>query len=77
MIGYKKLRLRKADEKELRVKARYEMLATAGGQRAVKKAIDKRQKKISQKEKRSRPYLSRNLGGEGSEERPAKRLRVL
>lgn len=28
----------------------------SGGKRAVKKAIDKRQKKIGQKEKKSRPF---------------------
>jgi len=38
------------------MKARYEALAKEGGQRAVKKAIEKKQKKVSQKEKRSRPY---------------------
>jgi ribosomal RNA-processing protein 36 len=37
------------------VRARFEALA-AGGDRAVKKAIEKKQKKISQKEKKSRPF---------------------
>ncbi len=36
--------------------ARYEALAASGGERAVKKAIEKRQKKIGQKEKKSRPF---------------------
>jgi ribosomal RNA-processing protein 36 len=38
------------------MKARYEALAKEGGARAVKKAILKKQKKVSQSEKRSRPY---------------------
>jgi len=53
------------------VQARYEALAKEGGQRAVKKAIEKKQKKESQKEKRSRPYQK----GEYSSEPPAKRRR--
>ena len=61
-----------AEEKELLMKARYEMLAKEGGQRAVKKAIEKRQKKVGQKEKRSRPYLA----AEEPAERPRKRARV-
>lgn len=44
-----------AEKKEALSKARYEQLAEQGGQRAVKKAIAKKQRKISQKEKRSRP----------------------
>ncbi|KAK7059009.1 rRNA biogenesis protein rrp36 [Paramarasmius palmivorus] len=43
-------------KKQLLAKARYEALASDGGQRAVKKAIEKKRKKISQKEKRSRPF---------------------
>jgi len=70
---YLALRLGIADEKEILMKARYEMLAKEGGQRAVKKAIEKRQKKTSQKEKRSRPYLA----AEGQAERPRKRSRVV
>jgi ribosomal RNA-processing protein 36 len=62
-----KLRPEIGEEKELVMKARYETLAKEGGQGAVKKAIEKRQKKISQKEKRTRPYV---------EERPNKRPRV-
>lgn len=53
------------------MQARYEALAKEGGQRAVKKAIEKKQKKESQKEKRSRPYQK----GEYSSEPPAKRRR--
>jgi ribosomal RNA-processing protein 36 len=48
--------LKKADQQQLVMKARYEALAKEGGARAVKKAILKKQKKVSQREKRSRPY---------------------
>jgi ribosomal RNA-processing protein 36 len=44
-----------ADQQQLVMKARYEALAKEGGARAVKKAILKRQRKVSQSEKRSRP----------------------
>lgn len=44
------------EKQKLVMRARYEALAKEGGQRAVKKVIEKRQKKESQKEKRSRPY---------------------
>lgn len=37
------------------VKARYEALAKDGGARAVNKAIFKKQKKLSQSDKKSRP----------------------
>ena len=49
-------------------RARYEALAKEGGVRAVKKAILKKQKKVSQNEKRSRPYkgvgISENKNGQ-------------
>lgn len=38
------------------VRARYDALAASGGRVAVKKAIEKKQKKNNQKEKRSRPF---------------------
>ena len=50
---------RVADQQQLVMKARYEALAKEGGSRAVKKAILKKQKKVSQSEKRSRPYKKR------------------
>lgn len=49
-----------ADKKELLVRARYDALAQAGGKSAVKRAIEKKQKKISQKEKKSRPFAARS-----------------
>ncbi|KAG6890432.1 hypothetical protein C0995_008786 [Termitomyces sp. Mi166 len=49
--------MKKANKRELLMKARYEALAAEGGKRAVKKAIEKKQKKIGQKEKKSRPFV--------------------
>jgi ribosomal RNA-processing protein 36 len=45
-----------AEQRQLMMQARYEALAKEGGAQAVKKAMLKRQKKVSQSEKRSRPY---------------------
>jgi ribosomal RNA-processing protein 36 len=45
-----------AEKRKLLVKARYDALAAEGGKRAVRKAIEKKQKKIGQKEKKSRPF---------------------
>jgi len=63
-----------ADKKELLMKARYEEIASTGGKRAVKKAIEKKQKKISQKEKKSRPFPAGQSGdgAGGSQKRPAR-----
>ncbi|KAG5649901.1 hypothetical protein H0H81_001562, partial [Sphagnurus paluster] len=44
-----------AQKREILTKARYEALDADGGKRAVKKVMEKRQKKIGQKEKKSRP----------------------
>ena len=55
-----------ADKRELILRARYDSLAQEGGQRAVKKAIEKRQKKIAQKEKKSQPFVQRSVVGERS-----------
>jgi ribosomal RNA-processing protein 36 len=48
--------MKSTEKKELLMKARYDAIASSGGKRAVKKAIEKKQKKQSQKEKRSRPF---------------------
>ena len=48
-----------AEKRKLLVKARYDALAAEGGKRAVRKAIEKKQKKIGQKEKKSRPFDSK------------------
>ena len=51
------------------LKARYEAMAAEGGKRAVKKAIEKKQKKVSQKETRSRPF-ARGADGPALQKRP-------
>ncbi|KAK7468853.1 rRNA biogenesis protein rrp36 [Stygiomarasmius scandens] len=48
--------LKDSAKKEILMKARYDAIAQNGGQSAVKKAIEKRRKKVSQKEKKSRPF---------------------
>ncbi len=53
-----------ADKKQLLLEAKFSALEERGGQRAVKKAIEKKQKKVAQKEKRSRPF-AKGMGGEG------------
>jgi len=45
-----------AEKKKLLLKARYDAMAAEGGKRAVKKAIEKRRKKLSQHETKSRPF---------------------
>ncbi|KAK0208050.1 hypothetical protein DFS33DRAFT_1484493 [Desarmillaria ectypa] len=67
--------MKEADKKKLLTRARYDALAQSGGERAVKKAIEKRQKKIGQKEKKSRPFGKRSAPSEGAG-RPNKRPRV-
>lgn len=52
-----------ADKRDLLVRARYDDLAATGGKGAVKKAIEKKQKKISQKEKKSRPFTRERPSG--------------
>jgi ribosomal RNA-processing protein 36 len=58
-----------ADRKEFLTKAKFEALAESGGRSAVRKAIEKKQKKINQKEKKKRPFAP----GEGRRE-SSKRL---
>ena len=53
------LRCTIAEKRKLLVKARYDALAAEGGKRAVRKAIEKKQKKVGQKEKKSRPFGSK------------------
>lgn len=69
-----------AEKRELLVKARYDALAAEGGKRAVRKAIEKKQKKIGQKEKKSRPFdskppPSRKRLSEGNRDRGGERGR--
>ncbi|GJE86175.1 DUF947 domain-containing protein [Phanerochaete sordida] len=57
--------MKDADKKELLTRAKFEALAEQGGRGAVRKAIEKKQKKTNQKEKKRRPF------GPG-EKRPAR-----
>ncbi|KAJ7487561.1 hypothetical protein B0H11DRAFT_2013865 [Mycena galericulata] len=72
--------MKEAEKKEFLVRARYDALAAEGGKRAVKKAIEKKQKKLGQKEKKSRPFakgsgLKRKAGdGEGGRIEKKRRL---
>ncbi|TFK30405.1 DUF947-domain-containing protein [Coprinopsis marcescibilis] len=80
--------LKKEEKDKLIQKARFEALSADGGHRAVKKAIERKQKKISQKEKKSRPYAKgagleasgsyrRKVPSSSFESRPNKKPRVL
>ena len=61
-----------ADKRELVTRAKFEALAEAGGSRAVKKAIEKKQKKVAQKEKKKRPFAP----GGANERPPPARMNV-
>ncbi|KAK7064260.1 hypothetical protein R3P38DRAFT_3301834 [Favolaschia claudopus] len=52
--------MKNSEKKDFLLRARYDALAREGGKRAVKKAIEKKQKKIGQKEKKSRPFAKDN-----------------
>lgn len=69
--------MKDADKKDLLVKAKFEALAKSGGRSAVRKAIEKKQKKVGQKEKKRRPYVpgEQRQGGRPQESRPHKRQR--
>lgn len=45
-----------AEKRSVLLQAKFDDLAAQGGQNAVRKAIDKRKKKIAQKEKKARPF---------------------
>ncbi|KAJ6575073.1 hypothetical protein B0H19DRAFT_1127030 [Mycena capillaripes] len=71
--------MKDSEKKDFLVRARYDALAAEGGKRAVKKAIEKKQKKIGQKEKKSRPFAkgsgSKRKAGDSEGEPPQKRRR--
>ncbi|KAI9069293.1 DUF947-domain-containing protein [Trametes sanguinea] len=86
--GKKAWYMKDSDKKALLLRAKYEALASEGGRGAVRKAIEKKQKKVSQKEKKRRPQIGgppprmsrdagpsrkRTHGGEGG---PRKRSRT-
>ncbi len=70
------------DKKELLLKARFEALEEKGGKRLVNKAIEKKQKKVAAKEKKSRPFargqegMVGNVGAFGGGGGDRKRRRV-
>ncbi|KAJ7293541.1 hypothetical protein C8J57DRAFT_1269308 [Mycena rebaudengoi] len=78
--GKKEWHMKEADKREVLVRARYDALAAEGGKRAVKKAIEKKQKKLGQKEKKSRPFAKgggmKRKSVEGDDGRTEKRRRV-
>jgi len=55
--------MKDSDKKEVLVRARYDALAAFGGKGAVKKAIEKKQKKTNQKEKKRRPFAAGSGSG--------------
>ncbi|KDN49974.1 hypothetical protein RSAG8_01310, partial [Rhizoctonia solani AG-8 WAC10335] len=69
--------MKKSEKRELLLKAKFDDLAASGGQNAARKAIDKRKKKITQKEKKARPFSKAQArafsqaGGSGSDNRPS------
>ncbi|THH16826.1 hypothetical protein EW146_g3877 [Bondarzewia mesenterica] len=68
--GKGKFWLKQSAKKDLLLKARYDAVAAEGGRGAVRKAIEKKQKKISQKETKSRPFArSEAFSGRGDGER--------
>ncbi|KAH8835305.1 hypothetical protein DL96DRAFT_1573686 [Flagelloscypha sp. PMI_526] len=67
--------MKQAEKKDLLIRARFDALAAEGGKRSVKKAMDKRQKKQSQKEKKTRPFARQSMYGV-DESRPQKRRKV-
>ena len=44
------------------MRAKFDALAESGGRSAVKKAIEKKQKKVAQKEKKKRPFAPGTAG---------------
>ena len=52
------LRFCTAEKRDVLLKARHDFLAETGGRSAVRKVIEKKQKKANQKEKRSRPSFA-------------------
>lgn len=63
------------EKKELLTRAKFDALAETGGKRAVKKAIEKKQKKVAQKEKKKRPFAPSSRAGSGQGDRAPKRQR--
>ncbi|KAI0695181.1 hypothetical protein BC835DRAFT_984863 [Cytidiella melzeri] len=56
--------MKESDKKDLLARAKFEALAEAGGRSAVRKAIEKKQKKVNQKEKKRRPFVPGEARGQ-------------
>ncbi|KAF8585529.1 DUF947-domain-containing protein [Ramaria rubella] len=69
--GKKAWYLKDADKNAIRVRARLEAIEASGGKRAVKKAIEKKQKKVGQREKKSRPFAATGRGDSSRKRRSA------
>jgi len=65
--------MKQSEKKTLLDKARLDAIASAGGKQAVKRAMEKKEKKISQKEKKMRPF-PRSEGTDGKRRRPVESL---
>ncbi|CUA76882.1 rRNA biogenesis protein RRP36 [Rhizoctonia solani] len=66
--------MKKSEKRELLLKAKFDDIAASGGQNAVRKAIDKRKKKMAQKEKKARPFSkaqARAFSQASSDNRPS------
>ncbi|KAF8609567.1 DUF947-domain-containing protein [Ceratobasidium sp. AG-I] len=48
--------MKQSEKRSVLLQAKFDDLAAHGGQNAVRKAIDKRKKKVAQKEKKARPF---------------------
>jgi len=71
--------MKDSEKKAMLLRARYDALAASGKPGVVKKAIEKKQRKIAQKEKRSRPFRpdrKRRDNPPSHESRPRKRTKV-
>jgi ribosomal RNA-processing protein 36 len=64
------------EKKDLLLKAKFEDLQKRGGQKAVKKAVEKKRKKVAGKEKKSRPFARGQEDAARTSEDGAKRRRV-
>jgi ribosomal RNA-processing protein 36 len=61
--------LKKSEKRDLLLQARFEALEKEGGQRAVKKVVEKKRKKVAGKEKKSRPFKAGGFGEGGGKRR--------
>ncbi|TXT12841.1 hypothetical protein VHUM_01242 [Vanrija humicola] len=59
--------MKKSEKRDLLLKAKFDSLEEKGGKGAVKKAMDKKMKKVAAKEKKSRPFKAGGGGGGGRE----------